>query len=114
MYTEGRTFKSLMSEGIEEGETWVWKCVKIRGLNNGISINIVGYDIPYDAIFTLARKEFEFDEVINSFKDGIEIESAVTGIKYKLECKDGRYLSDGTKLFTISLEEIRGKWYINR
>ena len=114
MYTEGRTFKSLMSEGIEEGETWVWKCVKIRGLNNGISINIVGYDIPYDAIFTLARKEFEFDEAINSFKDGIEIESVETGRKYKLECKDSRYLSDGTKIFMVSLEEIRGKWYINR
>ena len=114
MYTEGRTFKSLMSEGIEEGETWVRNCVEIRGLNNGISINIAGCDIPYDAIFTLVRKEFEFDEVINSFKDGIEIESVVTGRKYKLECKDSRYLSDGTTTFMVSLEEIRGKWYINR
>ena len=114
MYTEGRTFKSLMSEGVKEGETWVRGCVEIRGLNNGISINIAGCDIPYDAIFTLVRKEFEFDEVINSFKDGIEIESLVTGRKYKLECKDSRYLSDGTKIFMVSLEEIRGKWYINR
>ena len=114
MYTEGRTFKSLMSEGVEEGETWVWKCIEIRGLNNGISINIASYDIPYDAIFTLVRKEFEFDEAINSFKDGIEIESVETGRKYKLECKDSRYLSDGTKIFIVSLEEIRGKWYINR
>ena len=114
MYTEGRTFKSLMSEGVKEGETWVRGCVEIRGLNNGISINIAGCDIPYDAIFTLVRKEFEFDEAINSFKDGIEIESVETGRKYKLECKDSRYLSDGTKIFIVSLEEIRGKWYINR
>ena len=114
MYTKSRTFKSLMSEGVKEGETWVRVCVEIRGLNNGISINIVGYDIPYDAIFTLVRKEFEFDEAINSFKDGIEIESVVTGRKYKLECKDSKYLSDGTKIFIVSLEEIRGKWYINR
>lgn len=114
MYTENKTFKSLMGEGVKEGEIWVWRDVKIVGLEKGIKINVTNHYIPYDAEFTLVKKEFEFDEVINSFKDGIEIESAVTGRKYKLECKNSRYLSDGTKILIVSLEEIRGKWYINR
>ena len=114
MNTKNRTFKSLMGEGVREGEIWVWRDVKIVGLGKGIKINITNHYIPYDAEFTLVKKEFEFDEVINSFKDGVEIESAVTGKKYSLECKNGRYLSDGTKMFTISVEEIKGKWYTNR
>ena len=114
MYTKNRTFKSLMGEGVREGEIWVWRDVKIVGLGKGIKINISNHYIPYDAEFTLVKKEFEFDEVINSFKDGVEIESAVTGKKYSLECRNGSCLSDGTKTLMVSVEEIKGKWYVNR
>lgn len=67
--------------------------------------------------FKLQRKQYTFEEAFKAYKNGKVIESCVTGDKYTwngltdLICKNGE---DGySKLKSIYIEEIKGKWYIN-
>ena len=119
-----KTFREVISM-IKEGEVWESEnnsCdIRIKKDSTGISIR----DFKDNALvffsdswkFKLQRKQYTFEEAFKAYKNGKVIESCVTGDKYTwngltdLICKNG---SDGySKLKSIYIEEIKGKWYIN-
>ena len=72
-----------------------------------------------DEKFTLQRKKYTFDEVFKAYEnEGKEVESYVTGYRYKKIDGEDCYYSDTNEKFIpitleIALKEIRGEWYIN-
>ena len=75
--------------------------------------------IPSNMEFEVEQKEVSFEEAIKSFKEGREIESCVTGTKYKIAHTGEKvihyydeYAYDAIAP-NFSLESILGTWYIN-
>ena len=91
--------------------------------SNGILINLDDkYNcvfIPSNMKFELEQKEVSFEEAIKAFKEGKEIESCVTGMKYKITNIGERIMCyndvDGYDAIAtnFSLKSIFGAWYIN-
>lgn len=106
------TFKEVIAN-IKENE--VWECrnpingVFISKDVNGISIrdkkgnSFVWFSDLW--IFKLQRKEYTFEEAFKAYEEGKEVES-FKGISY-IKHYEEEYNEE------ISIEEIRGKWYIN-
>ena len=119
-----KTFIEVIKD-IKEGEVWESHCKRIIGNGDGdfkIESKSGGDFGSYVAIrgenkYRLKRKEYTFEEAFKAYENGKVIESCVTGDKYTwngftdLICKNG---ADGySKLKSIYIEEIKGKWYIN-
>ena len=119
-----KTFIEVIKD-IKEGEVWEshYKRIVGNGAGDFKIENKSGEGFgSYVAIrgenkYSLKRKEYTFEEAFKAYENGKEIESCVTGNKYTwngitdLICKNG---ADGySKLKSIYIEEIKGKWYIN-
>jgi hypothetical protein len=110
-----KTFREVIAD-IKEGEVWesnkmslVVKMIEGRfyigdRYDNEID-GFVGQYIPLTLKFKLKRKEYTFAEAFKAYEEGKGIESC-KGIYYK---KDYETEYDES----ISMDEIRGKWYIN-
>lgn len=107
---ETLTFREVITN-IKEGEVWESRTKLIECKENGLDIirknkietNYMFFD--YNENFKLQRKEYTFEEAFKVYEEGKELESVVTGISYK---KDYEEEYDEA----ISINEIRGKWYI--
>ena len=106
------TFREVIAN-IKDGEIWEDENfvisieddgnheIKIRhkeGFNDCSAI----YFEPSDK-FQLIRKKQSFAEAFKAYEEGKEIESCISGERYKL---------DDIKLLVYA-EEIKGEWYIN-
>lgn len=106
------TFKEVIAN-IKEGEVWESNCKRIRCLKDGnlkidnIPLRDFGPSVLINSIniYKLQRKEYTFEEAFKAYEEGKEIKSS-KGISYK---KDYETEYDEA----ISMDEIRGKWYIN-
>lgn len=86
----------------------------------GLDYNIFRINIiPNDTEFELERKEYDFTEAFDEFKDGYTIQSVNSKIAYHLTDKfevvaeydnSKAYYLCSDSLFTYN--EINGKWYI--
>lgn len=119
-----KTFREVIKD-IKEGEVWESHCKRIIG-NGAGDFKIENKSgegfgscvaIHGENKYRLKRKEYTFEEAFKAYENGKVIESCVTGDKYTwngftdLICKNG---ADGySKLKSIYIEEIKGKWYIN-
>lgn len=119
-----KTFREVIAD-IKEGEVWESHCKRIIG-NGAGDFKIENKSgegfgscvaIHGENKYRLKRKEYTFEEAFKAYENGKVIESCVTGDKYTwngftdLICKNG---ADGySKLKSIYIEEIKGKWYIN-
>lgn len=114
------TFREVIVQ-IKEGEVWedvINKNITIS--KNGINLNGLDWTnsmlMSFDSKFKLQRKEYTFEEAFRSYEEGKEIESCVSGYKYKkgnlnattLYGQD--YLIQG---YGIPISDISGNWYIN-
>ena len=115
-----KTFKEIISEGIRPGDIWIGKYFILSNVDDGIYIEHEEGSFDCEGIlmypsdeFELQPKQYYIEYAMSELLTGKEIESVVTGRKYKLECKGSDYFSDGTKIVIFSLDELRGKWYIN-
>ena len=115
-----KTFKEIISEGICPGDIWRGEYFILSNVDDGIYIEHVDGSFDCGGIliypsdeFELQPKQYDVGYAISELLNGKEIESVVTGRKYKRECKGSAYFSDGTKIVIFSLDELRGKWYIN-
>lgn len=119
-----KTFREVIRD-IKEGE--VWECTRkdarIKRIRlDGILVFDYGHLITEDrsAIrstdkFKLQRKEYTFEEAFKAYEEGKEIESCEK-VSYK-KIDENSYLMNGVKYDSedtmLSINEIRGKWYIN-
>ena len=98
------------------------ECIELNNVD-GILIRLGDkYDsefIQSDMKFELEQKEVSFEEAIKAFKEGKEIESCVTGTKYKIAHTGEKvihyydeYAYDAIAP-NFSLESSLGMWYIN-
>lgn len=115
-----KTFKEIISEGIRPGDIWIGKYFILSNVDDGIYIEHEEGSFDCDGIliypsdeFELQPKQYYIEYTMSELLAGKEIESVVTGRKYKLEFKGSDYFSDGTKTVIFSLDELKGKWYIN-
>ena len=120
------TFKEVISN-IKEGETWENQDLVVYLAGDELNIDWkdgkpdkgIGFNI--DDVFVLQRNKVSFSEAFKAYEEGKEIESCVTGYKYRKKCEKDYYKglydctwvawSDGDG--AIDLDEIRGEWYIN-
>ena len=118
------TFKEVITN-IKEGETWTSKDYIIKYSHGTISIKTKngevfnGIAFCDDMFFKLQRRQYNFDEAFKFLKEGREIEN-MEGEKYHFNSEGTlvyenkviyNHLDGSDKIFT--LDEIKGKWYIN-
>ena len=115
-----KTFKEIISEGIRPGDIWIGKYFILSNVDDGIYIEHEEGSFDCEGIlmypsdeFELQPKQYYIEYAMSELLAGKEIESVVTGRKYKLEFKGSDYFSDGTKTAVFILDELKGKWYIN-
>ena len=115
-----KTFKEIISEGIRPGDIWIGKYFTLSNEDDGIyiehedgSFDCEGILINPSDEFELQPKQYYIEYAMSELLAGKEIESVVTGKRCKIECESSSYFSDGTKIVVFSLDELRGKWYIN-
>lgn len=124
-----KTFQEVMNT-INDGEIWLNKyknkrLTKIQKLYDSI---IFEFDDEYkdigvslNDIFILDKKKYTFEEAMKALKEGKEIESCYSGIKYITSPNrnenvfyfDTEYNKWITELHMFSHNEIFGDWYIN-
>lgn len=121
-----KTFKEVIAD-IKEGEVWESHCKRIICNQFGDlkieNISKEGFG-PYILVnpnntFKLKRKEYTFEEAFKAYEEGKEIESCKYRYKkindeilyINLEKGYKDTLKEVQMFFT--LEEIKGKWYIN-
>lgn len=124
-----KTFRELMNT-IKEGETWINKyddrrLAKIEKSSNVIHFKFNGefekIGIMLDDIFVLDKKKYTFEEAMKALKEGKEIESCYSEIKYVMSPKGNQfvlYFDTACEDWQISIhmfsyQEILGDWYIN-
>lgn len=122
-----RTFKEVIAN-IKEGEVWESDIKIIKCSNNGnISVRSKIYNnsqimnFNKDNLYKLKREEYTFQEAFKAYEEGKEIENIVTKYKFK-KSNDGMIkitqrsgnitLTNESSVF-VTIDEIRGKWYIN-
>lgn len=124
-----KTFREVIAD-IKEGEVWESHCKKIIGFKDG-DFEIRDNDghkfgnavsIRSANKYRLKRKECNFEEAFKAFEVGKEIESLASEIKYRRfdekvslfvvgKNEDFSGINNDNAIFSIN--EIRGKWYIN-
>ena len=117
-----KTFKEVIKD-IKEKEIWENENFilmltfdkKIRITHKEGFDNCVAIYIDVNSKFKLKREPRTFAEAFKAYEEGKEIESLISGYKYK---QNKMFLTDGWFDFCdhnviFSLKEIRGKWYIN-
>ena len=115
-----KTFKEIISEGIRPGDIWIGKYFTLSNVDDGIYIEHEEGSFDCEGIlmypsdeFELQPKQYYIEYAMSELLAGKEIESVVTGKRCKIECEGSSYFSDGAKIVVFSLDELRGKWYIN-
>lgn len=118
-----KTFREVIAD-IKEGEVWVNEIAPINFIrlredgvldfneNEGINLNVK---------YKLQRKQYTFEEAFKAYEEGKEIENILTGLKIKASVREGwnmlpiinGKLEDDVFSKTLSIEEVRTKWYIN-
>ena len=109
-----KTFREVIAD-IKEGEVWEDKnFVLTLGYDERLRIthkegfdNCVAIYIDINGKFKLKREEFTFTEAFKAYEEGKEIKSLYSDIKYYQD------VSNEGLIEYLSIEEIRGKWYIN-
>lgn len=120
-----KTYREVIRD-IKKGEVWENKRIKIYIddndklriiFKNVIKDDYVGIIIDLNDMFTLKRKEYDFIEAWEAYKEGKEIESLESGYRLKLiDNKDMYYSEINNKWInedSIDFDEINSKWYIN-
>lgn len=127
--TQGKTFREVIAD-IKEGEVWESHCKKIIGFKDGdfeIRDN-AGHKFGNAVLirnankYRLKRKEYTFEEAYKKAKEGAEIQSLASNIKYKKydentmmfkdkDMDDFAGISNDNAIFSV--DEIQGKWFIN-
>ena len=122
-----KTFREVIAD-IKEGEVWESRSKYIRRFNDGIQIyhKENGKATPSMLMadndkFKLQRKEYTFEEAFKAYEEGKEIENILTGLKIKASVREGwgilpiinGELEEDVCSKTLSIEEVRTKWYIN-
>ena len=121
------TFKEVVAN-IKEGEIWESNTLYIKKEKDSIDIwnnkpSKIVKSILDDTLFTLQRKQYSFEEALKALEERKQIEN-MERQKYHLDTEGNViYTFDVAneeirKIFDVediifSLEEIRGKWYIN-
>ena len=116
-----KTFREVIAT-IKEGETWVndiapISYIRLRGegildFNENEGINLF-------CTYTLQKKQYTFEEAFKAYEEGKEIESCEGPYRYKKQNGNDAYFDTFAEAWwngepiTISLQEIRGNWYIN-
>lgn len=120
------TFREVITN-IKDGEEWVSiKCDALERIyKRG---NVIHFDFTdeftavsdKEALYTLQRKQYTFEEAFKAFEEGREIESCIDGYSYKIQGKvlivlfKGEEISRMNKKNTAwNIQQIKGKWYIN-
>ena len=119
-----KSFREVIAD-IKEGE--VWEHLGIKIIKDSDSIQMLGFGnntifMDSSRIFNLQRKEYTFEEAYKKAKEGVEIESLESSIKYKKydentfmfkdkDMDDFSGIDNDGALFSV--DEINGKWYIN-
>lgn len=100
---------------IKDGEIWENEKQRVARIyiNKLGNVQLEGDDIDFaqnfstcvdlNAKYKLKRKKYSFTEAFKAYEEGKEIESCISGERYKL---------DDIKLLVYA-EEIKGEWYIN-
>ena len=120
---ESKGFKEVVAN-IKEGEIWenenfilmLTYDKKIRITHKEGFDNCVAIYIDVNSKFKLKREEYTFAEAFKAYEEGKEIESLESKYKYIegysiSKCGEYEELSPYENVFSIN--EIRGKWYIN-
>lgn len=126
--TQEKTFREVIAD-IKEGEIWESRSKYIRRFTDAIQIyhKENGRSTPSmlmcnDDKFKLQRKEYTFEEAYKKAKEGAEIQSLASNIKYKKydentmmfkdkDMDDFAGISNDNAIFSV--DEIQGKWFIN-
>ncbi len=120
------TFKEIVNRETYVEEVWENAYFRINKSKNG-DISITNFSasdnifIESAMVFTLDKKEVGLNEALEALEEGKEIESVVSGYKFKkdkndyiaynnieLECSS--FYEDEP---SFSIEEAKSKWYIN-
>lgn len=108
------TFREVIAN-IKDGEIWENEKQRVARIyiNKLGNVQLEGDDIDFaqnfstcvdlNAKYKLKRKKYSFTEAFKAYEEGKEIESCISGERYKL---------DDIKLLVYA-EEIKGEWYIN-
>ena len=125
-----KTFREVIAD-IKEGEVWESPYIRIYHVksNDNIVIEDKEGDLVYrftmvsKVKFRLKRKEHTFEEAFKAYEEGKEIENCITNDKFKKADSYNwkfkapymdEYSDDiSNEIEMFSVEEIRGKWYIN-
>ena len=110
-----KTFREVIAT-IKEGETWVNDIAPIsyiRLREDGVLDFNENEGVNLFCTYTLQKKQCTFEEAFKAYKEGKEIESCYSGVKYLIQHGGSDCYSDGRKTNLIEFNEIRGKWYIN-
>lgn len=119
-----KTFREVITT-IKEGETWVNDIAPIsyiRLREDGVLDFNENEGVNLFCTYTLQKKQCTFEEAFKAYEEGKEIESLVSEIKYRRfdekvslfvvgENEDFSSINNDNAIFSIN--EIRGKWYIN-
>ena len=128
-----KTFREVIAD-IKEGEVWesAQNCFQLKEISciegrikfklEGVfvektdNLNNVDTGEGSGQTFKLQRKQCTFAEAFKAFEEGKEIESCLSGFKYKkIDNIDHRSITGNkwSKEESFEIEEIRDKWYIN-
>ena len=121
-----KTFREVIAD-IKEREVWICEkfnrkiikgddgVIEIRKLNDETFDNISGL-IFNDEKYKLQRQQYSFEEAFKAYEKGKEIESCLSGYKYKKIDNIDHHSITGNKWGkeeSFEIDEIRDKWYIN-
>ena len=113
-----KTFREVIAT-IKEGETWVNDIAPIsyiRLREEGILDFNENEGINLFCTYTLQKKQYTFEEAFKAYEEGKEIESCLSGYKYKKIDNIDHHSITGNKWGkeeSFEIDEIRDKWYIN-
>lgn len=128
-----KTFREVIAD-IKEGEVWesAQNCFQLKEISciegrikfklEGVfvektdNLNNVDTGEGSGQTFKLQRKQCTFEEAFKAYEKGKEIESCLSGYKYKkIDNIDHRSITGNkwSKEESFEIEEIRDKWYIN-
>ena len=128
-----KTFREVIAD-IKEGEVWesAQNCFQLKEISciegrikfklEGVfvektdNLNNVDTGEGSGQTFKLQRKQCTFEEAFKAYEKGKEIESCLSGFKYKkIDNIDHRSITGNkwSKEESFEIEEIRDKWYIN-
>lgn len=123
-----KTFREVIAT-IKEGEVWESENKEIRCFANGIKITHIekgrctpSMYMPSYNKYKLKRKEYTFEEAFKAYEEGKEIESIESGlelrkiefgVEYRFKVVNEKWELLENDDATLTINEIRGKWYIN-